>query len=65
MNLTSLSFNYATRKYEYWGTDDDGNVVMTMNPKDTDELQVEVPPPIPKHPPKDHSDDACACDSCR
>lgn len=43
MDYTSLSFNYATRKYELWGVDANGNAGIM-------EEQLELPLPAPTPP---------------
>lgn len=44
MNETSLSYNYATHKYESWGVDASGRVVVISE-------QLELPLPVPIPPP--------------
>jgi len=47
MEITSRSFNYATRKYEDWGVDDSGNVFFQVVPT---QLELDLPPPTPPDP---------------
>ena len=66
MDITSRSYNFATHKYEDWGTDDNGRVVH----KSSDvQLELELPPPIQHKPPvgacTDGEDDACTSKNCK
>ena len=66
MDITSRSFNYATRKYELWGATDSGHAAFIEEPTEY-QLELELPETVPKHPPKqpDLESDACQCASCR
>jgi len=47
MEITSRSFNYATRKYEDWGVDDNGKVFFQ---EVETQLELDLPPPTPPDP---------------
>lgn len=48
MNFTSRSFNYATRKYEDWGADEDGRCFFQVVQEE--QLELQLPPPTPPDP---------------
>lgn len=62
MQSTSRSYNYATRQFEDWGVDDNGQVLMFPVER---QLEFELYPPIPYQPPEIKlADDTCGCQSC-
>lgn len=69
MEITSRSFNYATRQYEDWGVSDCGHAVIFTPDNRQLEFELEFPPPIQQKPPRPTSEslatDECTCANCQ